>query len=262
VLECVVNVSEGRRSEVISALSEAAGGDLLDVHVDAHHHRSVLTLVGEDAPRAVARAAVELLDLPSHQGVHPRIGVIDVVPFVPLAGSTFDDARAARDRFAAWIAESLGVPAFLYGPERTLPDIRRGAFRGLAPDRGPAEPHATAGAVAVGARPLLVAWNVYLAEPDLERARAIAKAVRGPDLRTLGLQVGDDVQVSMNLIAPDRVGPAQAWDAVAAHAPLARAELVGLVPQAVLDATPPERWAQLDLTADRTIESRLARRPR
>jgi glutamate formiminotransferase len=261
VLECVVNVSEGRRSEVVSALAGAAGADLLDVHVDAHHHRSVLTLVGEDAPRAVARAAVDLLDLQSHQGVHPRIGVVDVVPFVPRAGSTFDEALAARDRFATWVAESLGVPAFLYGPERTLPDIRRGAFRGLAPDRGPAEPHPTAGAVAVGARPLLVAWNVYLAEPDLERARAIAKSVRGPDLRTLGLRVGDAVQVSMNLIAPDRVGPAQAWDAVAAHAPLAQAELVGLVPQAVLDATPPERWAQLDLAADRTIESRLARRP-
>jgi glutamate formiminotransferase len=261
VLECVVNVSEGRRSEVVSALAGAAGADLLDVHVAAHHPRSVLPLVGAAAPRAAARAAVDLLDLQSHLGVHPRIGVVDVVPFVPLAGSTFDEALAARDRFATWVAESLGVPAFLYGPERTLPDIRRGAFRGLAPDRGPAEPHPTAGAVAVGARPLLVAWNVYLAEPDLERARAIAKSVRGPDLRTLGLRVGDAVQVSMNLIAPDRVGPAQAWDAVAAHAPLAQAELVGLVPQAVLDATPPERWAQLDLAADRTIESRLARRP-
>lgn len=257
MLECVVNVSEGRRSAVVQAIAGAAGDALLDVHVDGHHHRSVLTLVGEEAPRTVTRAAVEHLDLRSHEGVHPRIGVVDVVPFVPLGDAGLDDAVAARDRFAAWIADELGVPAFLYGPERTLPDVRRGAFRGLAPDRGPSEPHPTAGAVAVGARPLLVAWNVYLAEPDLVRARAIAAAVRGPHLRTLGLQVGDEVQVSMNLIAPDRLGPAQAWDAVAAHAPLAKAELVGLVPRSVLDATPPERWAQLDLAADRTIESRL-----
>jgi glutamate formiminotransferase len=209
----------------------------------------------------VIAAAVERLDLRVHAGVHPRIGVVDVVPFVPLGGAGMDDAVAARDRCATWIADRLGVPVFLYGPERSLPDVRRGAFRGLEPDRGPDVPHPTAGAVAVGARPLLVAWNVYLATPDLDRARAIAAAIRGPHLRALGLQVGDEVQVSLNLVAPDRLGPAEAWDLVAAHAPVAKAELVGLVPRSVLDRTPPERWAQLDLAAGRTIEARLAELP-
>lgn len=261
LLECVVNVSEGQRTDLVSALGRAAGDALLDTHVDPHHHRSVLTLVGEDAPRAVARAAVEHLDIGDHVGVHPRIGVVDVVPFVPLDGATPADALTARDRFAAWIAAELAVPAFLYGPERTLPDVRRHAFGDLAPDTGPPAPHPTAGAVAVGARPLLVAWNVYLAEPDLALARKVAAAVRGPHLRALGLAVGDDVQVSMNLIAPDVVGPAEAWDRVAAHVPLARAELVGLVPRSVLDRTPRSRWAQLDLAEDTTIEARLPSTP-
>jgi glutamate formiminotransferase / 5-formyltetrahydrofolate cyclo-ligase len=260
VLECVVNISEGRRRSVVAAVAAVAGADLLDVHVDPDHNRAVLTLVGEEAPRTVAAAAVAQLDLGDHAGVHPRIGVVDVVPFVPLAGATFADAVAARDRCAAWIAGELGVPVFLYGPERTLPDVRRHAFRDLRPDAGPSGPHPTAGAVAVGARPLLVAWNAYLAEPDLARARAIAAAIRGPDLRALGLQVGDEVQVSLNLIAPDRVGPAEAWDRIAAHAPLARAELVGLAPRAVLARTPPGRWSQLDLAEGRTIEARLERR--
>jgi glutamate formiminotransferase / 5-formyltetrahydrofolate cyclo-ligase len=257
VLECVVNISEGRRRSVVEAIAAVAGPDLLDVHVDPDHHRAVLTLVGEEAPRAVAAAAIECLDLRVHAGVHPRIGVVDVVPFVPLGDARMDDAVAARDRAGAWIADELGVPVFLYGPERSLPDVRRGAFRGLEPDLGPDVPHATAGAVAVGARPLLVAWNAYLAEPDLDRARAIAKEIRGPHLRALGLRVGDEVQVSLNLVAPDRLGPAEAWDLIASRAPVARAELVGLVPRSVLDRTPQERWARLDLGTERTIEARL-----
>jgi glutamate formiminotransferase len=255
-----VNISEGRRPAVIEAIAGAASGSLLDVHSDGHHNRSVLTLAGTTAPRDVARAAVSQLDLGDHDGVHPRIGVVDVVPFVPLGEATLADAVAARDAFARWIGAELGVPAFLYGPERSLPDVRRGAFGTLTPDTGPAVPHTTAGAVAVGARPILVAWNVYLMSPDLAVARQVAKAIRGPHLRALGLQVGDRVQVSMNLIAPDVVGPAEAWDLVAAHAPVAEAELVGLVPQAVLDRTAADRWAQLDLSPDRTIEARLAAR--
>ena len=259
MLECVVNISEGADRALVGAIGAPAGHDLLDVHADPDHNRAVLTLVGEEAPRRVARVAVDRLDLRRHQGAHPRFGVVDVVPFVPLAGSTMADAETARDRFAAWIAAELGVPAFTYGRHRSLPDVRRRAFRDLVPDAGPGSPHPTAGAVAVGARGVLVAWNLWLAEPDLARAREVAARVRGPGLRALGLQVGERVQVSMNLIEPHVVGPAEAWDRVAALVPVAGAELVGLVPAAVLDRTDPARWAQLDLDHDRTIEARLER---
>jgi glutamate formiminotransferase len=259
LLECVVNISEGVRPHVVTAIASSAGDSLLDVHSDAHHNRSVLTLVGEDAPRAVARAAVAALDLRHHQGVHPRIGVVDVVPFVPLDGATLADAVAARDRFLAWLGDELAVPGFAYGPERSLPEVRRRAFVDLQPDAGPTQPHPSAGAAAVGARPPLVAWNVWLQEADLARARQVAGEIRGPHLRALGLPVGDRVQVSMNLLAPDVVGPAEAWDLVTERLPITDAELVGLVPRSVLDRTDPARWPQLDLAEDRTIEARLAR---
>ena len=260
MLECVVNISEGTRLDVVETIARAAGRELLDVHTDPDHNRSVLTLVGEDAARAVTATAVLVLDLRSHEGVHPRIGVVDVVPFVPLGSATMADAVAARDRFAEWAARTLGVPSFVYGSERSLPDIRREAWSTLAPAAGPDAPHPTAGAIAVGARPVLVAYNVWLAEPDLDLARSIARDIRAPRLRTLGLAVGDAVQVSMNLIDPRSVGPAAAYDAVAARAEVARAELVGLVPEEVLQGIDPSRWDELDLAADRTIESRLAAR--
>lgn len=259
MLECVVNISEGRDAAAIEAIGAGAGADLLDVHTDPDHNRSVLTLVGEEAPRAVARAAVERLDLRTHHGAHPRIGVVDVVPFVPLDGASDQDARAARDAFCTWAAAELGVPCFVYGPERTLPDIRRGAFTTLAPDAGPPRPHPTAGAMAVGTRPVLVAYNVWLADPDLGRAREIATSLRGPSVRALGLQVGDAVQVSMNLIAPSEVGPGAVVDAIARATAIERCELVGLVPEAILRAEDPARWDELDLSRDRTIEARLAR---
>ena len=252
MLECVLNVSEGRDRGVLDALVAAGGGDLLDVHTDPWHHRSVLTLVGEDAPRRVAAAAVEAIDLRAHAGVHPRIGAVDVVPFVPLAGSSMGDALEARDRFAGWMAQELSVPCLLYGPEATLPELRRRAV-----DR---TGHPTAGLCAVGARPVLVAYNLWLADADLDAARRVAAAVRGGGIRALGLEVGERVQVSMNLVEPLLVGPAAAWDRVAAHTEVAAAELVGLVPEAVLHATPRRRWDELDLSHDRTIEARLAAR--
>ena len=258
MLECVVNVSEGRREDRLAVIAAAAGGELLDLHHDAHHHRAVLTLVGTEAPRAVAAAAVAALDLRAHDGVHPRLGVVDVVPFVPIGRATMADAISARDAFARWAADDLEVPCFLYGEERTLPQVRREAWRTLVPDTGPGEPHPTAGAMCVGARLPLVAYNVWLAEPDLALARRIAAAIRGPNLRALGLGVGQRVQVSMNLIAPEVLGPAAAYDLVAAQASVAGAELVGLVPETVLLAIAPERWDELDLGPDRTIEHRLA----
>jgi glutamate formiminotransferase len=264
VLECVVNVSEGRDAAAISAIAAAAGPDLLDLHVDPDHHRSVLTLVGEEAPRRVASEAIARLDLRHHSGAHPRVGIVDVVPFVPLDGSTLEDARRARDDFAAWLVQAHAVPVFLYGEERSLPDIRRGAFRSLVPDVGPTTPHPTAGASCVGCRGILVAYNVWLGDASVEEARAIASAIRGPAVRALGLLVGDRVQVSMNLLAPAEVGPAAAHDLVASRvrtpAFIAGAELVGLLPRSVLDAIPTERWAALDLSTDQTIEARLAGR--
>lgn len=260
VLECVINISEGRRLDVVELIARNAGGDLLDVHTDADHHRSVLTVVGEPAAQAVAAATVLALDLGGHHGAHPRIGALDVVPFVPLGSATFESAVAARDRFAAWLGEALGVPCFLYGTDRTLPEVRRRAWRDLDPDTGPDEPHPTAGACAVGARPLLVAYNLWLAEPDLDVARTVAARLRGPAVRALGLQVGERVQVSMNLIDPLVVGPADVYDRVVAETAVAGAELVGLVPEAVLERTPRARWEELDLAEDRTIEGRLRAR--
>jgi glutamate formiminotransferase len=251
VLECVINVSEGRDATVIGRIADAGGACLLDVHSDPHHHRSVLTLAGGDveaAARAVTEEALRWVDLRHHAGAHPRLGAVDVVPFVPLAGASIDDAVAARDRFAAWAGAELGVPCFLYGPERPLPEVRRRAFTDLAPDTGPPVPHPTAGAICAGARPVLVAYNVWLAPAaGVDTARRVAREIRGPALRALGLDVGGRAQVSMNLIDPERVTPADAYDAVAARAPVAGAELVGLVPAAVLAAVPPGRWAELDL---------------
>jgi glutamate formiminotransferase / 5-formyltetrahydrofolate cyclo-ligase len=252
-----MNVSEGRDRSVVDAIAGAGGGVVLDVHADPHHNRAVLTLAGagvEEAARAVTVEAVRRIDLRLHVGVHPRLGAVDVVPFVPLAGSSIDDAVAARDQFAAWAGSALGVPCFLYGPERTLPDVRRHAFTALAPDTGPPVAHPTAGAICAGARPVLVAYNVWLAPGiPVTTARQVAKELRGPALRALGLDVGGRAQVSMNLIDPATMTPADAYDAVAARAPVDRAELVGLVPASVLQAVPAERWAELDLDPDKTL---------
>lgn len=261
MLICVLNVSEGRSADVIAALVDAAGDDLLDVHTDADHHRSVFTVVGEEAPRAVTVTAVEAIDLRRHAGVHPRLGVVDVVPFVPLSGDSLTDACAARDRFAAWLGTELGVPAFIYGPGlATLPEIRRSAFTGLAPVAGPPWPQPRAGATAVGARFPLVAYNLWLAEPDLTLAQSIARSLRCPSVRSLGLAVGNAVQVSCNLVEPLTTGPEAVYDAVVARARIARAELVGVVPEAVLATVDPSRWGQLDLSLERTVEARLAAR--
>ena len=271
-LECVVNVSEGRDDGVLRRLSAAAGPSLLDVHTDAAHHRSVFTLGGaadavESDVRSLSRAVVHGgLDLSEHHGAHPRIGLLDVVPFVSLIGwpevinGPLEAAQAARDRFATWAAAELGLPCFLYGPERSLPDVRRHAWRDLSPDAGPSAPHPTAGAVAVGARPVLVAYNLWLPPGiDLSVAQSVAVEIRGPSLRTLGLGLGEAVQVSCNLIDPWTVGPEAVFDAVASRVDVARAELVGLVPRAVLQRAPRHRWPELDLEPSATIEARLER---
>ncbi len=294
VLECVINVSEGRDAGLVARLAEAGGPYVLDVHSDFDHNRSVLTMCGptpgagsavEEAVRAVATATVDGLDLRRHSGAHPRIGALDVVPFVcldrdedhRLVDGAPGVSRAARDCFAAWAGTTLQLPCFLYGPERTLPDLRREAWIRLRPDHGPPVPHPTAGAAAVGTRRLLVAYNLWLSEGStIQRARRVASLIRGPGLRTLGLEVGDRVQVSCNLVDPWRIGPGAAFDAVArqlerievpepagpdepepVEAGIERAELVGLLPAGVLAAEPHHRWSELGLEPSRTIEARL-----
>lgn len=260
MLEAVINVSEGRDRSALDRITDAGGDHVLDVHTDPDHNRTVLTMAGpsiEDAALAVARAAVATIDLREHRGVHPRLGAVDVVPFVPLAGSTLDDAVAARNRFGTAIAGD-GVPVFLYGPERSLPEVRRDAFTVLVPDLGPRLPHPSAGAVCAGARPVLVAYNVWLAPPaTVADARRVATSLRSRAVRALGLDVGGRAQVSCNLIDPGVVGPDAVVDSVAVQAPVAGTELVGLVPTSVLEAIDPGRWASLDLHPSRTIEARL-----
>jgi glutamate formiminotransferase len=201
--------------------------------------------------------------------------VLDVVPFVPYepGGLPPDDLRAAvvlRDEFARWIGAELGVPSFLYGPlpggrARTLPLVRRHAFGtaevgGLTPDYGPAVPDPHTGATAVGARPVLVAYNVWVS--SVEVARRVAPLVRRAEVRALGLAVGARSQVSCNLIDPARYGPGVLYDAVAAlvtqsGGAVLGGELVGLLPEVVLTAVPANRWRELGLSEEATVESRL-----
>jgi glutamate formiminotransferase len=260
VIEAVLNVSEGRDEAVIADIGATAGQSLLDVHSDPHHHRSVFTLAGkparvEESAFALAVRAAELLDFSLHEGVHPRLGIVDVVPFVPY-GTPFAVAVRARDAFVArWAAH--GVPCFVYGPERSLPDVRRQAFVTLAPDAGPATPHPRAGATCVGARPVLVAYNLVV-DADLPAARDIARAMRGPSVRAFGFALGEESQVSFNLLEPEVIGPAEVFDLVARVAAVKSAELVGLLPGSILEAIPERRWASLGLHRSKTVEARLA----
>lgn len=260
MLECVVNISEGKDHVLLATLADQLGIDLLDMHTDGDHHRSVFTLFGTKQVRVLTQRAIATLDIGRHTGVHPRLGVVDVVPFVPLDMSTFDDALLARNEFAAFGGNELGVPCFLYGPERTLPFIRAHAFKDLLPDFGPRRPHQTAGATCVGVRTVLVAYNLWLRNVSLEAARLLATSLRSESVRALGFQVGEYVQVSMNLIDPLRVGPAEMYDLVSAKFKIERAELVGLIPARVLATIPRSRWAELDLGNEKTIEWRIAQR--
>ncbi|MDH2904317.1 MAG: hypothetical protein PXZ08_10285 [Actinomycetota bacterium] len=273
MFECVVNISEGRDGALLDRFSRAAGPSLRDRHSDHFHNRSVFTLVNA-APallgdlRSLIDVAMSSLDLTAHEGVHPRLGVVDVVPFVALAPDVFANARQLRDLTAKWIARAYDIPVFLYGPllegDRSLPYVRAHAFKDLAPDFGPPHADPRHGATVVGAREILVAWNIWLKNVSLERAALLAKLVRRPGVRALGLQVGDEVQVSCNLVDINLATPSQIYDHVAAHLELpgviVRAELVGLIPQSLLSKEDPRRWAQLGLSTDATIETRIGQR--
>jgi glutamate formiminotransferase len=271
-LECVPNLSEGRRPEVVARLAAAVsapGVRLLDVSSDPDHNRSVLTLAGEPEELiagllALYEAALSEIDLRRHDGVHPRIGAVDVVPFVPLGGAPMALAVAAARRLAAEVGRRFGLPVYLYEeaaarPERrSLASIRRGGFEGFAgkladpfwaPDHGPARLHPSAGATVIGARFFLIACNAILDTADAAVARAVAGAVREsggglPAVRALGFYLASRgcAQVSMNLTDFRRTSLSQALDrvreeAAARGAKIVASELVGLLPQqAALDA--------------------------
>ena len=218
------------------------------------------------AVMTLAEGVVKSIDLRLHSGVHPRFGSLDVVPWVALEGWPFEEsapiapAKEARDSFASWAASRLELPVFLYGPERALPDVRKRAWASLEPDLGPLQPHPRAGSCAVGCRPLMVAYNLWLSEPDLVQGRRAAAAVRSAQVRALAFSLRGAVQVSCNLIAPFELGPAEIAERVSALVKIERAELVGLVPKGVLDRIPRKKWQQLDLAAERSIEARLEAR--
>ncbi len=272
----VPNVSEGRNGEVLDTLALACGAALLDVHSDPDHHRSVFTLGGRDAEAAMRRlaatAAVDV-DLRGHDGVHPRLGALDVVPFVLGTGG---DTELAAANFAKWVADELSVPVFLYGDVdaagRTLPDARREAFSIRGPDFGPSAPHPRLGGVAVGVRPPLVAVNCDLDRDDLEVAEQIATKIRErdgglPGVRALGLRLASRkiAQVSMNLTRLDATGVEEACTAVRDRAKVAKVavtgiELVGLVPTAEANRWSEKFRAWSGLGDDVTVEARLAAR--
>jgi glutamate formiminotransferase len=284
VLECVPNVSEGRNERVLDELADACGLSLLDRHFDPDHHRSVFTLAGpgardaENAVRGLARAVARLVRVTDHEGVHPRFGALDVVPFVALGPSRAEMeycVEAARS-FAQWWSEEHGVPCFLYDQadarEVSLPDVRRRAFRISKPDFGPVEPHPLLGATAVGARPSLVAVNCVLAAKDVAVGNRIARTVREsdgglPGVRALAFELdeGERVQVSMNLVDLETTGLEAAVTAVRDRAieegtEVEEVELVGLIPGWEMNRCSMEflRWAGIDV--DRTVETRIAHR--
>ena len=268
LVESVPNFSEGRRLDVVDRLAAAvestSGAHLLDRTSDASHNRSVLTLAGEATPvQAALEKAIEVavaeIDMERHSGEHPRIGAVDVVPFVPLEGTTMDDCIDIARSFGQHVAERFDLPVYLYANAATrsdrvkLADVRRGQYEGLIreiaspgrePDFGPLRTHPTAGAVAVGARPFLIAWNINLDSADRELAVRIARRVREsggglPKVQANGFMIEElgRAQVSMNLLDFSVTPMWVVWETVADLAAdegvgLAESELIGLAPVA------------------------------
>jgi glutamate formiminotransferase len=293
LIECIPNVSEGRRPEVVAAMADAirrvTGVRLLDYSSDASHNRSVFTLVGdaegvERAVLALVERAVADVDLRTHRGEHPRLGAVDVVPFVPIEGVTMDDCVALAKKVGAAIAERFRVPVYLYedassDPARkNLEDIRRGEFEGLAakmatagwaPDFGPAAPHPSAGASVVGARMPLIAYNINLATDRIDVAKKIAAAIRQSSggfryVKAAGFKLEDRgvVQVSMNLTNYEKTPIFRVFETVKREAArygvaILESEIVGLVPSAAL-AGAAEFYLQLEgFKPDQILENKL-----
>ena len=291
LVECVPNFSEGRNPATIDALRSAiagvAGVQLLDVQADASHNRSVFTFVAPpDAAVAAAlaamRVATQRIDLTTHSGEHPRMGATDVVPFVPVAGVTMEECVALARRLGEQAAKELEIPVFLYAraaarPDRVLlPEVRKGEFEGmrgrkLDPDFGPDRVHPTAGATAIGARPFLVAFNVYLDTQDITIAKSIAKEIRTssgglPGVQASGFIVDGLAQVSMNLLDIDITSPAVVFNAIKVRAEkrgveVRSSEIVGLIPErAIVGAV--ETALRLSNAGDHVLEAKIrASRP-
>ena len=293
VIECVPNVSEGRRTEVINRLADHVGAvpgvRVLDVQSDVAHNRSVFTLAGEAEPLAVGvlrlfEGAIAAIDLRTHKGEHPRMGAVDVVPFIPIEGVTMDACVQLAKRVANDVAQRFSLPVYLYeeasaNPARkNLEDIRRGEFEGLAakmtqpgwtPDYGPGAPHASAGASVIGARMPLIAYNINLATDRLDVAKKIATAVRMSSgglrfVKAMGIPLDDRkiVQVSMNLTNYEKTPIFRVFEMVRREAErygvrVLESEIVGLVPAAALMQTA-EYFLQLEgFSSGQVLENKL-----
>jgi glutamate formiminotransferase / 5-formyltetrahydrofolate cyclo-ligase len=293
IIECVPNVSEGRDlasvEQMAAAVRGAPGARLLDVSSDPSHNRSVLTFVGDAAAvragvRALFEAAVSRIDLRKHQGEHPRMGAVDVVPFIPIRGTSLDECVSLSREVGAEIAERFGIPVYLYEesasaePRRNLAEIRKGQFEGFAakmkeerwkPDFGPAQPHPSAGVVAVGARAFLIAYNINLGTRDLAIADRIAKAIRHLSggfryVKAMGVELADRgiVQVSINMTNFKKTPLHRVFECVRSEAqrhgvPILESEIVGLTPAEALYAAA-EHYLKLEgFSAEQVLETKL-----
>ena len=293
IIECVPNISEGRRPEVIAAivarLRAVPGVRVLDVASDPSHNRTVLTLAGDAAPLktavlALVDAATAAIDLRTHRGEHPRMGAVDVVPFIPIEGVTMQECVALAKETAAAVAEQFTLPVYLYEESastparRNLEDIRRGEFEGLAakmasaewaPDFGHPAPHPTAGAVVVGARMPLIAYNINLATDRLDVARKIAAAIRHSSggfryVKAMGIALEDRgiVQVSMNLTNYEKTPIYRVFEVVQREATrygvtVLESEIVGLVPTAALVAAAEHLLRLEHFAPNQVLETKL-----
>ncbi len=292
IIECIPNISEGRRQEVLDACAAAiqgAGAKLLDVKPDATHHRTVFSYAGSPAEVKAATLAlfdraIAAIDLRGHKGEHPRLGAVDVVPFVPIEGATMADCVALAKEVAAEVASKHALPIYLYEEaasspaRRNLEDIRRGEFEGLAakiakpewaPDFGPATAHASAGASVVGARMPLIAYNINLATDRLDVAKKIANAVRHSSggfryVKAMGLALEDRgiVQVSMNLTNYEKTPLFRVFETVKREAArygvsVLESEIIGLVPSAALTQSAAWFLQVSDFTDAQVLENAL-----
>jgi glutamate formiminotransferase len=297
IIECVPNISEGRRTDVINtitaSLKATPGLRVLDVQSDASHNRSVFTLAGDAEAMKVGiprlfEGALAAIDLRAHQGEHPRLGAVDVVPFIPIEGVTMADCVALAKTIAEDVSSRFRLPVYLYEDAASTParknleDIRRGEFEGLAakmaapewaPDFGPGTPHETGGASVIGARMPLIAYNINLATDRLDVAKKIATAIRMSSgglryVKAMGIPLEDRgiVQVSMNLTNYEKTPIFRVFDLVKREAArygvnVLESEIVGLVPSAALMQTA-EYFLQLEgFSAGQVLENKLRSRP-